>query len=185
MSRFKTLALFCGIIFVVFVVIYERGPSFGFGRNWDRENWPVEFQSNGERIYFTGISSSGIRISSSGGGMHMHMHMSSCVTCHGADRQGRRLMPKFWIVAPPLTPTALFDDDDGPEDSHGDSREDSHGDHEKYNEASLRRAITRGVDPSGETLDWGMPRWNMAAQDIADLIDFLKSPAGASRSSSH
>jgi len=40
----------------------------------------------------------------------------------------------------------------------------------------LRRAITKGVDPGGKQLDPGMPRWSMAEQDLADLIDFIRSP---------
>ncbi|MBT5034607.1 MAG: c-type cytochrome [Rhodospirillaceae bacterium] len=174
MSRNKILAVLSGVLLIVIVAVYGRGPSFGFGDNWDRKNWPVEFQTNGERIYFTGTSSSGIQISANGGGMHMQMHGGGCVTCHGADRQGRRLMPNFWTVAPPLTAAALFK-------GHDDSlNEDGHGEHESYDDTSLQRAITKGVDPSGEQLDREMPRWTIAAQDIADLIGFLKSPVRTS-----
>ncbi len=167
-----------GILLIAIVAVYGRGPSFGFGPNWDRENWPVEFQSNGERIYFTGTSSTGLRISANGGGMHMQMHRVNCATCHGADRQGRRLMPRFWKVTPPLTPAALFNE-------HGEtSKENGHGDHEGYDDATLRRAIMKGIDPGGNPLDREMPRWSMAARDIADLIEFLKSPVRDSRPSS-
>jgi cytochrome c oxidase subunit II len=166
-----------GIISVVLFAIVTRGPMFNFGSGFDREDWPDQFQSNGEKIYFTGTSLSGDQISATGGGlhsqMHMQMHQSGCVTCHGADRKGRRLMPKFWNVAPPLTPAALFDAHDGPPDNDG------HGDHDKYNAASLRLAITQGIDPAGAPLDQAMPRWSMSAQDLTDLIAFLKSPARA------
>ncbi len=167
------------IVLIAFVVVYGGGSSFHFGPSWDRENWPAQFQSNGERIYFTGTSSSGVRISAIGGGMHMQMHRGGCVTCHGADRQGSRLMPKFWKVVPPLTPAALFNMHDE------SSNNDGHGDHEEYDDTTLRRAITKGIDPSGEPLDREMPRWILAAQDIADLIEFLKSPVRNSRLPSH
>ena len=168
-----------GMVLIVLVAAYLAGPSLGFGRGWERENWPTRFQSNGERIYFTATSASGLPVSASGGGMHMQMHSGSCATCHGGDRQGRRLMPRFWLVAPPLTPAALFNE-------HGDkSEDDGHGDHEGYDDASLRRAITQGLDPSAQPLDREMPRWTLADQDLADLIEFLKSPARNSRSPSH
>ena len=54
--------------------------------------------------------------------------------------------------------------------------EDGHGDHESYDDATLRRAITKGADPSGEQLDPSMPRWSVAEQDLADLIEFIRSP---------
>jgi hypothetical protein len=39
-----------------------------------------------------------------GGGMHMQMNRAGCVTCHGVDRQGARLMPRFWKAAPAADP---------------------------------------------------------------------------------
>jgi mono/diheme cytochrome c family protein len=133
---------------------------------------PTEFTSNGERIYFTGVSASGKTISSRGGdaamGMHRQMHGGGCATCHGVEREGRRLMPRFWIKAPALTSDALFGDDDHKQDSTG------HGDHGNYDAVSVRRAITEGVDPSGEPLDQAMPRWSMNDSDLNDLIAYLQ-----------
>ena len=163
-----------GVLFIAIATVFGRGYLFGFGPNADRENWPTEFQSNGERIYYTGSSSSGFRISANGGGMRMQMHNGSCVTCHGVDRQGTRLMPRFWKTAPPLTPAALFG---GHDES---SEDDGHGDHDKYDDATLQLAITRGIDPGGNLLDREMPRWSMNPQDLADLIGFLKSPVRSS-----
>ena len=81
------------------------------------------------------------------------------------------MLPRFWISAPPLTAEALF----------GEHEEDGHGDHEGYSDETLGRAITQGVEPDGGTLDRIMPRWNMSAPDLADLMEFLKTPAaGAS-----
>ncbi len=163
-----------GIVLIAIVVIYNRGPSFDIGSNSGRGNWPEQFQSNGEQIYFTARSSSGIRINAEGGGMHMQMYQSSCVSCHGADRQGRRLMPRFWITAPALTPESLFGGHDD------NSEKDGHGDHIKYDAVTLKRAITGGIDPAGNSLDREMPRWTMWQGDLADLIMYLKSPVQAS-----
>ena len=147
------------------------GCDMGMGPMMGGQAIPVRFQSNGERIYFTGISASGHPITFTGGNMHIQMHGGGCVTCHDVDRRGGiRVMPRFWIVAPPVTPAALFGDHD--EDNGG------HGDHQGYTVASLRRAITEGMDPSGKRLDAAMPRWSMSEQDLADLVQYLQGSTG-------
>jgi cytochrome c oxidase subunit 2 len=168
----KTL-LFMSILFLTSCNgSYDHGPANGGIGS-------TAFVSNGERIYFTGTSASGSPIVPVGGigsmgGMHMQMHGSGCVSCHGVDREGQRLWPQFWIKAPALSVGALFDDDahDGGGDGH-DEGGDGHGDHASYDAESLRRAITRGLDPAGEPLDQAMPRWSMSPSDLDDLISFL------------
>ena len=49
----------------------------------------------------------------------------NCAVCHGANREGKRLWPQFWIKAPALTTEALF------ADNHAG---DGHGDHDNYSE---------------------------------------------------
>jgi cytochrome c oxidase subunit 2 len=136
-------------------------------------NESTVFVSNGERIYFTGTSTSGLPISASGGdgsmnGMHRQMHGGGCAGCHGADREGQRLWPQFWNKAPALSVDALFGDD-----GHGVGG-DGHGNHANYDADSLRLAITQGLDPAGESLDSAMPRWSMSAADLDELITFLQ-----------
>lgn len=127
------------------------------------------FVSAGERIYFTAIGSNGYPIASTGGrgmaGMHQRMHGGGCASCHGADREGGRQWPQFWIKAPALTPAALFG---------GNHDDDGHDDHGAYDAGTLRRAITRGLDPAGKPLDTAMPRWQMSATDLDDLIAYLQ-----------
>ncbi len=168
-SRIWAIAGLLTVAVLAVVLIPATGAMLGIGPDSSRNNWPAQFRSNGERIYFSGTSSSGLPITSNGGGMHMQMHAGGCVTCHGADRLGGRLMPRFWVTAPPLTAAALFKADD----EH--SGEDRHGDHDAYDEATLRRAITEGIDPEGERLDPAMPRWSMDDRDATDLIGFLRS----------
>jgi mono/diheme cytochrome c family protein len=121
---------------------------------------PLNYNSNGERIYFTGVSASGEAIGFSGGNMHLRMMGGGCATCHGADRSGGRMMPEFWKLAPPLTRAALFD---------------GHGDHGGYDNTTLRRAVVQGSDPAGQQLDSTMPRWSMSERDWRDLLDYLNS----------
>jgi mono/diheme cytochrome c family protein len=157
----------------VILLVLLSGCDGGTGSNpMSMNDIPRAFASNGERIYFTGVSASGKPIRARGGdaamGMHMQMHGGGCATCHGDDREGRRLMPRFWIKAPALTAEALFGDDDHKKDSDG------HGNHGNYDAVSLRLAIIEGVDPAGEPLDQAMPRWSMNESDLNDLIAYLQ-----------
>lgn len=49
-----------------------------------------------------------------------------------------------------------------------------HEEHPPYTEETLKRAITKGIDPAGEPLDDEMPRWRMSEQDLDDLVEFIK-----------
>jgi len=161
----KGLALTAGL----FLTSVLAGCDVGMGPMMGRQAIPASFENNGERIYFTGNSASRRPITFSGGNMHMQMRGGGCVTCHNVDRQGGiRVMPRFWVVAPPITPEALFGDHD--------AEADGHGDHASYTEASLRRAITEGIDPSGQPFDEAMPRWSMSAADLDDLVHYLQGP---------
>jgi len=49
-----------------------------------------------------------------------------------------------------------------------------HENHAPYTEATLKDAITRGLEPNGEQLEIYMPRWQMSDEDLNDLISFLR-----------
>lgn len=166
-------------IAMVLLVVLAGVRLFGSGPLTDRGAWPSEFRSNGERIYFTATSASGQPIAPQGGSMHMMMSGGGCVACHGADRGGGRLMPRFWQSAPPLTAAALFGEHDEAAGTEGAT--ESHGDHDDYTDDMLRRAITDGIDPGGERLDPVMPRWSMTDADMTDLIAYLKTPVDSAK----
>ena len=134
------------------------------GMMMGQQSVPAHYQSNGERIYFTGVSQSRGSITYTGGNMHLQMMGGGCATCHGGDRDGSRMMPEFWVVAPPLTRAALFGDHD---------EGDGHGDHASYDAETLRRAVSRGLEPSGKKMDPIMPRWSMSEEDWRDLLAYL------------
>ncbi len=127
------------------------------------------YASNGERIYFTGTSANG-RISYSGGnvGGMMGGGQLACADCHGPNgRGGRHTMHMTVMDAPDIrwsTLTAEEHDGDG-----GGEME-----HPPYDEETIKRAVTRGLDPGGDPLDPAMPRWRMSEQDLDDLIAYLK-----------
>ena len=46
--------------------------------------------------------------------------------------------------------------------------------HEPFTDETIKRAITEGIEPDGEPLEWPMPRWTMSDEDLDDLLEFLK-----------
>jgi mono/diheme cytochrome c family protein len=168
MSEIETLPLtrkILGLLPLLLLASCSPGQEhFGGG--------PATFASNGERIYFSGTSASGQAIIASGGSSmmnrHRQIHGGGCAVCHGAEREGKRLWPQFWIKAPALTAEALFSD------KH---EHEGHADHGNYDTESLRMAITAGVNPMGEPFDAAMPRWTMSPADLKDLVTYLRQSA--------
>jgi hypothetical protein len=44
----------------------------------------------------------------------------------------------------------------------------------EFDTEKFRLAVTQGQDPNGTLLNTDMPRWNIGADDLADLIAYLK-----------
>ncbi len=116
------------------------------------------FTSNGQMIYFTATSSSGQPIVPQG--FTMMMHRIACVDCHGPEGKGGKvyLMMQSFDV-PNITWPALTM---------------QHEDHPPYTEETLKQAITHGVDPASNQLEQFMPRWQMSAQDLNDLVNYIE-----------
>ena len=166
------IVLLAGLIFVTGTLLiagwFFTGRSmvdWGFGMGWRSPFGGYE--SNGERIYFTGQSETGPRITSQMQGMHrMPSGRMACVDCHSPDGRGgivRMMMSSF--EAPDIRYRTLT------EGEHADD----HADHPPYTDEDIKRAITQGLDPSGEPLEWLMPRWEMTGEQLDDLLEFLRS----------
>lgn len=129
--------------------------------------WGGRFDSNGERIYFTATSDSGRPIVAEMGQMAMATPMMACADCHGPNGRGgtvQMMMGSF--EAPDIRYKTLTTE----EMEHEEGEE-----HPPYTEELIKRAITQGLDPAGEPLNFPMPRWQMSESDLADLLDYLKS----------
>jgi cytochrome c oxidase subunit II len=127
-----------------------------------------EFESNGERIYFTGTSDSGDDIRADMPGMQRMMAGGmACVDCHDTDgRGGTFSMMMGTYTAPDIRYATLT------EEEHMD--EEGEEGHPPYTDDTIKRAITEGINPGGEELEWPMPRWEMSESDLNDLLAFLK-----------
>ncbi len=114
---------------------------------------PVNFESNGERIYFTGINEEGERIPFTGGPQWLAVHGGSCVNCHGRDGRGSFIPMMCSEKASDIRYSHLIE--------------------EGMNEEEIKLAITKGIHDN-ETLDWCMPRWQMSDKDLNAIIQYLK-----------
>lgn len=124
-----------------------------------------DFESNGERIYYTGTNETGQRIRFSGGPHWLYMHGGSCVNCHGVDGKGGAPIMMGFEIPSDITYEAL---------TSKEHHEEEHEEHPPYTDETIKIAIREGIDPAGETLDLTMPRWQMSNEDLEDLIEYLK-----------
>lgn len=128
------------------------------------------FASNGERIYYTGISAKTGPIPRTGGPMWVYHAGVGCVACHGVEGRGG---------VPVMMGTALPEDIRYPTLTAAERREAGAAKKEEaerppYTDATIKRAITRGTDSADKPVDWTMPRWQLTDDDWADLLAYLK-----------
>jgi ABC-type branched-subunit amino acid transport system substrate-binding protein len=125
----------------------------------------TEAEERGKYIYETGRSRSRrvINADLGGGEAPTPGHVLPCINCHGADGRGAE---DYVGIAPlnvnwyALASTGVH--------SHAVR---SHG---PFDELSLARAIVFGKDPDGNDMEKAMPRYDMAQEDVQDLIAYLK-----------
>jgi ABC-type branched-subunit amino acid transport system substrate-binding protein len=122
-------------------------------------------QAAGKKIFTEGISPSGKPIEAilGEGSTRVPANLMLCSSCHGFDGKGRPeggITPS--IITWPVLTNALRS-----KDALGHRRP-------AYTLASLRRAITRGVDPLGKSLGVTMPRYELSPRDFNNLVEYLK-----------
>lgn len=164
-KRYFVLVL--AIVFIIVGIVGIVLTNYYFS-SYSRSSYSdsTEYSSNGERIYYTGVSKRE-QISFRGGPAWLRMHGGSCVACHGEDGHGGLQTMMSDEVTPDITYEALT------EEEHKE-HEEGEEEHPPYDDKLIKRAITQGVNPAGEALDWTMPRWDMSDEDFEDLLKFLK-----------
>ena len=115
----------------------------------------------GRHIYTHGESPSGrvIRFMDQSTETPASASILPCIQCHGADGRG------VTDLGPAIGWDALI----YPEGHQHLLRR-----HGPFDEASFGTAIRDGLDPGGNRLQPTMPRYTMAAEDLADLVAYLK-----------
>jgi len=123
-------------------------------------------ESRGKIIYTAGQSPSGgllfYRLLSAGEGF-LPAKGIDCASCHGIDGKGGR---EGGVVIPDITYAALTKPSTAPL-FLGRQRA-------AYTDALLSRAITQGLDSSGQQLGSLMPRWALSESELQDLLQYLK-----------
>lgn len=144
-----------------------RGHA-GWGRMGGPRGGPgkTSYASNGERLYYTGVSERTGPRPFQGGPMWLAMHGGGCVSCHGPHGRGGIPVMMGTAIPPDIRYEALTTEEH--EKGTGEMA------HPPYTDALIRRAITKGIDPAGQPLDWTMPRWQMGQEDLEDLLAYLK-----------
>jgi len=122
-------------------------------------------EREGRVIYLEGTSPSGARIGAriGQGGMDISGQVGACGNCHGEDGRGR---PEGGIE-----PSVIVWSDLVKPYGHQHANGRRHG---PYDERSLKRSLTDGVDPDGHVLDAAMPRYSMSERDFRSLVAYLK-----------
>jgi hypothetical protein len=122
--------------------------------------------AQGEAIYLEGRTAAGAPVQAwRPGGSPLHQEETACVNCHRrsgfGSSEGRSYIP-------PINSSALFRPaSPGTGVAAGKGRP-------AYTEESLARALRTGVDPAGRRLDYLMPRYKLARDDIRALQTYLR-----------
>jgi ABC-type branched-subunit amino acid transport system substrate-binding protein len=120
-------------------------------------------ERRGKSLYLRGESHSGHELVAMIGEIDVPASTLTCAGCHGIKGEGKT---EGGVTAGNLQWTNLTKPYGH---THPSGRK-----HGAFDEASFVRAVTGGVDPSGNALQVAMPRFKMAADDMADLIAYLK-----------
>ncbi len=125
---------------------------------------PRSYSTNGETIYYTGFNDRDERIPFEAGPMWLAVHGGGCVRCHGPSGRGGQPVMMVRAIPADIRYESLTS---GKYDPSGEAGT-------PYNDELIVRAIRQGIDPDGQPLDPGMPRWEMTDNDVRDVIDYLK-----------
>jgi len=119
----------------------------------------------GRQIYFEGVSPRGSDIVAVVGDEAAELPGSvmPCASCHGADGLGR---PEGGVSPVDIRWSELIK-------TYGHVHETGRR-HPAFDAGSIARAIIAGVDPANNPLDRSMPLYQMSADDMADLLAYLK-----------
>jgi ABC-type branched-subunit amino acid transport system substrate-binding protein len=122
-------------------------------------------EKRGKQIYLRGTTAAGREITAYLGEASLEVPGSAmtCAGCHGAEGQGK---PEGGVTPSNITWGALTKPYGV---VHASGRK-----HPPYTERAVELALTRGLDPAGNRLLNVMPRYQMAREDMNDLIAYLK-----------
>lgn len=121
-------------------------------------------EQRGKQIYLRGESAGSpeITVMLGGGDTEVPATSFACANCHGLTGEGTE---EGGLTAPSLIWSALAS-------SHTSAL--TTNERAAYTEATLARAVRKGLDSSGVRLHPGMPQYSLTDEQAADLIAYLK-----------
>jgi ABC-type branched-subunit amino acid transport system substrate-binding protein len=120
--------------------------------------------ARGRRLFVTGHGAAGMIVAAIGtSSITVPATAVPCASCHGRDGRGR---VENGIAPPDITWQALT------KPARGDAAAERSRD--AYSDALVLRAVTMGIDASGNRLDPVMPRFALPLPDAADLLAYLR-----------
>lgn len=122
-------------------------------------------EERGKQIFVTGSSAFGREITAYVGAASTALPASvlPCASCHGADGLGR---PEGGVTPVDITWGHLS--------KPYSALAGSERSRPAYDRETFARAITKGIDAGGLELDASMPRFDMHADDLGDLMAYLQ-----------
>ncbi|EHR73472.1 ABC-type branched-chain amino acid transport system, periplasmic component [Burkholderiales bacterium JOSHI_001] len=122
---------------------------------------------DGQLIFQKADSPSGAQINAriGQGNAELSGQAVACGNCHGEDGRGRA----EGGIEPPNILWSELTKPYGHLHTHNGGRK-----HGPFDEASFKRALVQGLDPDGNPLDPGMPRFLMSEKDFQSLLAYLK-----------
>jgi len=152
------LALHCVVVLLAAALLVTAGPAGAAAPLAPEEEAGRALYRNGEST-FGDIFSGRLGIAQ----QQMPGTAVRCANCHGADGLGR---PEGGVRPGSIIWSELTK-------SYGHTHEGRRH-HPAYDQASLKRALTEGVDPAGNRLDGAMPRFDISERDFKALVAYLK-----------
>jgi len=132
----------------------------------------IQTQSAGEALYRNGLLPSGQPMRGErADGEPVQGSAAACVNCHrrsGLGTTGGR------IVIPAITGKYLFQPGARPMPESGAAALAVASARDRYTDATLARAISKGIGPDGHELSYLMPRFKLDAASMGTLIDYLR-----------
>jgi len=123
----------------------------------------TDSERRGKEIYLRGTSASGREIVARLNDVDVPASALPCGGCHGMRGEGKS---EGGVTAGDITWSNLLKPYGH---THPTGRK-----HGPFTESSVIRAVVNGVDPSGNDLLVAMPRYKISAEDMADLLAYLK-----------
>lgn len=120
-------------------------------------------ERRGKALYLRGESASGEEITAMLGDIDVPASTLNCAGCHGVRGEGKT---EGGVTAGNLTWTNLIK-------SYGHTHPSGRK-HGAFDEKLFARSMVQGMDPAGNQLAVAMPRYELTAEDTANLIAYLK-----------